>query len=185
MGETVPSRGSRVPREVGARQVASSVVNSLCSVGSLSFSATELAGKRYLERRRRLGHRGGRREIPGAHGYPPMMNKLYVGFAKTIELPPGGCLFIDDEMREIPRARVFDPLKDCFNPLADIGYKKAREIADVLYTISPQGENTLTVRNGKRALLRVLLNAKRLDQVRGDEEVRGMIDDLLVSPVLK
>ena len=73
-----------------------------------------------------------------------MSNKLYVGFTKNVELPKGGCLFIDDEVREIPRARVFDPLKDCFNPLADIGYKKAREIADVLYTISPQGENTLT-----------------------------------------
>ncbi len=68
MGEIVPSGGSRVPREVGARQVASSVVKNLSSAGSLSFSATELAGKRYLERGRRLGHRGGRREIPGAHG---------------------------------------------------------------------------------------------------------------------
>jgi hypothetical protein len=37
---------------------------------------------------------------------------------------------------------------------------------------------------GKRALLKALLKAKRLDQVKGDEEVRGMIDDLLVSPVL-
>src|SRR6266576_4095342 len=55
------------PREVGARQVASSVVKNLSSAGSLSFSATELAGKRYLERGRRLGHRGGRREIPEAH----------------------------------------------------------------------------------------------------------------------
>jgi hypothetical protein len=88
-------------------------------------------------------------------------------------------------MFDIPRARVFDPLKDCFNPLADIGYKKAREIADVLYTISPQGENTLTVRNGKRALLRALLGAKRLDQVRGEEEVSEMMADLLMSPVLK
>jgi hypothetical protein len=114
-----------------------------------------------------------------------MSNKLYVGFTKNMELPQGGCLFIDDEVREIPRARVFDPIKDCFNPLADIGYKKAREIADVLYTISPQGENTLTVRNGKRALLRALLNAKRLDLVRGEEEVNDMMSDLLMSPVLK
>jgi hypothetical protein len=113
------------------------------------------------------------------------MNKLYVGFSKQITLPKGGCLFIDDEVREVPRARVFDPLKDCFNPLADISYKKAREIADVLYTISPQGENTLTVRNGKRALLNALLGAKRLDEVRGEEEVSGMVEDLLMSPVLK
>jgi hypothetical protein len=68
------------------------------------------------------------------------MNKLFVGFSKQIELPKGGCLFIDDEVREIPRAPTFDPLKHCFNPLADIDYKKAREIVDVAYTISPQGE---------------------------------------------
>jgi hypothetical protein len=52
-------------------------------------------------------------------------------------------------------------------PLHNTDYKKARTIADVLYTISPQGENTLTVRNGKRALLKALLKAKRLGQVRG------------------
>jgi hypothetical protein len=51
---------------------------------------------------------------------------------------------------------VFDPLKRSFNPLDDLTYRKAREIADILYTVSPQGENTLTVRNGKRALLKML-----------------------------
>ena len=51
--------------------------------------------------------------------------------------------------------------------------------------VSPQGENTLTVRNGKRALLRALLKAKRLDKVEGDEEVTAMMGDILVSPVLK
>jgi hypothetical protein len=82
-----------------------------------------------------------------------MLNKLYVGFTKTVELPKGGCLFIDDEVRPVPewrRPRTFDPRKHSFNPLKDLDYKRAREIADVLYTISPQGENTLTVRNGKR-----------------------------------
>jgi hypothetical protein len=114
-----------------------------------------------------------------------MLNKLYVGFSKNVELPKGGCLFIDDKVPEIPRARIFDPLRHCFNPLKDIDYKKARELADVIYTVSPQGENTLTVRNGKRAMLKALLDAKRLDKVQGDEEVSGMIDGLLASPVLK
>jgi hypothetical protein len=41
--------------------------------------------------------------------YPPM-NKLYIGFTKAVELPKGGCLLIDDEVRDIPRARIFDPL---------------------------------------------------------------------------
>jgi hypothetical protein len=112
------------------------------------------------------------------------MNKLYVGFTKTVELPKGGCLFIDDEPRDVPRSRVFDPLKHSFNPLKDIDYKKARELAEVLYTIAPQGENTLTVRNGKRELLAALLKADRLDRVKGDEEVSGMVGDLLASPVL-
>src|ERR1700722_14090403 len=85
----------------------------------------------------------------------------------------------------VPRAKIFDPLKHSFNPLAHLGYKEARQLADVLYTVSPQGENTLTVRNGKRALLRALLKAKRLDKVEGDEEVTAMMKDILVSPVLK
>jgi hypothetical protein len=122
------------------------------------------------------------------------MNKLYVGFSKEVDVPemllPGYSvrrrgLLIDDEVPDIPRAKVFDPLKHSFNPLANLAYKEARQIAEVLYTIAPQGENTLTVRNGKRALLRALLEAKRLDKVEGDEEVSAMIDDMLVSPVLK
>jgi hypothetical protein len=32
------------------------------------------------------------------------MNKLYVGFKKSIDLPKGGFLFIDDEARNIPRS---------------------------------------------------------------------------------
>jgi hypothetical protein len=62
-----------------------------------------------------------------------------------------------DQIPAVPdwkRLNIFDPLKHSFNPLKDIDYKKARELADVLYTISPQGENTLTVGNGRRALLK-------------------------------
>lgn len=113
------------------------------------------------------------------------MNAIHIGISKAVDLPKGGYLFIDDEIQDVRRARVFDPLLDCFNPLKDIDYKKARALADVLYTLAPQGENTLTVRNGKRALLKALLGANRLDGLDGDEEVRGMIDDLLISPVLK
>jgi hypothetical protein len=118
-----------------------------------------------------------------------MSNKLYVGFNKEIELPKrGGFLLIDDEVRDIPRSRVFDPLKHSLNPLKDISYKRAREIAEIIYTVYPQGENTLTVRNGKRVLLAELLSgwkAKRLDKIQGDEEVGATIRDLLMSPILK
>jgi len=112
------------------------------------------------------------------------MNQLHVGFACNIELPKSG-LFINDEIPKIPRSRIFDIEKHCFNPLQNIDYRKARQIADVLYTTTPQGENTLTVRNGRRALLRALLEAERLDKIDGDEEVMGMIDDILISPVLR
>jgi hypothetical protein len=74
---------------------------------------------------------------------------------------------------------------DCFDPLNGIDYKKAREIAEVLYTVAPRGENTLTVRNWKRTLLKARLDDKRFDHIDGDEEVEGMIGDLLLSPVLR
>ena len=76
------------------------------------------------------------------------MNSLHVGFSKSIEVPKGGCLFIHDEVPKLPgwrRAKTFDPAKHSFNPLKGIDYKKARELADVLYTVNPQGENTLTL----------------------------------------
>jgi hypothetical protein len=80
---------------------------------------------------------------------------------------------------------VFDPLKHSFNTHKGIDYKKAREIADVLYTVYPQGENTLTVRNGKRALPKALLDSKSLHKIYGDEEVNGLVGDLMASPVLE
>lgn len=112
------------------------------------------------------------------------MNKLFLGLNKTVEPPTRG-LFIHDTVPDIARARVFDPTLHSFNPLKGIDYKKARALADVLYTAYPQGENTLTVRNGKRALLKALLSADRLDRITGDPEVTGMVEDLLQSPVLK
>ena len=118
------------------------------------------------------------------------MNKLFLGFSKTVELPPGNFLFIDDEVPDIAKARIFDPTKSSFNPLHALDYKHARDLAEVLYTTTPQGENTLTVRNGKRALLQALLTkppkkTHRLDNLQGTEEVEDMIADLLASPVLK
>jgi hypothetical protein len=66
------------------------------------------------------------------------MNKLFVGFSKTVE-PPRRGLFMHDEVPDISRARIFDPAKHSFNPLKGIDYRKARALADVLYTASPQG----------------------------------------------
>jgi hypothetical protein len=127
---------------------------------------------------------------------PPML-KLYVGLDKNIELPPqkDGYLLIDDEVEKwnAPQPIIFDPKKHRFNPLQDIDRKKAREIARLLYTASPQGENTLTVRNGRRALAAALVNSERFDKLRFDkdvskearQEVNGMIDDLLFTDVMR
>lgn len=117
-----------------------------------------------------------------------MSNALFIGFSSVVELPKTGFLFIHDEVPDIPRARVFDPLVASFNPLARMSYKQARDLADVLYAINPQGENTLTVRNGKRALLKAFLHkdTRRFDKMAtDDEEVTAMVDDLLSSPVLR
>lgn len=88
---------------------------------------------------------------------------------------------------QFPNATVFNPRRHSFNPLP-MNYKKARDFATLLYSISPQGENTLTVRNGKRALRRLLLTSTRLDRMTAtnedEEEAKGMVDDLLFSPVL-
>jgi hypothetical protein len=112
------------------------------------------------------------------------MNKLFLGINKQIELPESNFLYLHDDIPNIPRARVFDISHHSFNPLKHITYKKARELAQVLYTLYPQGENTLTVRNGKYDLLKALLTTTRLDKIDVSDEVNAMIADLLISPVL-
>jgi len=74
------------------------------------------------------------------------MNQLYVGFTKKVKRPKGWWLSIDDEVIEHPKGRVFDPMNHCFNPLKDLDYKRARELA----------------KNGKPALLKALMKADRL-----------------------
>ena len=41
------------------------------------------------------------------------------------------------------------------------------------------------MRNGKRALLKALLHSESLYKIKGDEEVSGMIGDILASPALR
>jgi len=71
-----------------------------------------------------------------------------------------------------------------FNPLKGITYTQARILADVLYTAYPQGENTLTVRNGRRELLQAMLTTTSFKKITGSQEITDMIQDILVSPVL-
>jgi len=136
-----------------------------------------------------------------------MTNQIYIGINRDIKLPDGGYLLIEDEARDIPRSRVFDPSIHSLNPLKDIDYKRARDLAEVIYTLYPQGGDTLTVRGGKRALARYFLlyasfekienrlhakqRAYELDRKTNEPlsptefEVLGVVSDILLSPVLK
>jgi hypothetical protein len=130
------------------------------------------------------------------------MNNALFGFAdKTERLlhiaqKQQPFLLIDDGpiadafLQRFPRAKLFDITKHSFNPLRGMDYAKARAFAAALYTASPEGKDTLTVRNGKRAMARLLLNnPSRLDKLKGhgerDEEALATIEDLLLSPVLR
>jgi hypothetical protein len=125
-----------------------------------------------------------------------MQNKLLIGnadkTAQLLQVPPGFLLIDDGQIADaflahFARAKLFDVAEHSFNPLKGIDYKRARDFAAAVYTASPQGENTLTVRNGKRAMVKALLdNPSRLDRLKTDnEEVVATIDDLLLSPVLR
>jgi hypothetical protein len=128
------------------------------------------------------------------------MNALLIGNAdkteRLLQIAQPPFLLIDDGpiadafLETFPRAKLFDPTVHSFNPLRGMDYKRARDFAAAVYTASPQGENTLTVRNGKRALTRLLLdNPGRLDHLKSsgeaDAEALATIEDLLLSPVLR
>ena len=111
------------------------------------------------------------------------MNKLYVGVDRVVVPPRGGYLLIDEE------GEGFDPRVHSFNPLKSIDYKRARDFAEIIFTGA--GKETLTVRNGKRALTRLLLSNTRLDRIKAESkdpavvEAVAAVDDLLLSPVLR
>lgn len=133
------------------------------------------------------------------------MNALIVGANKSdfSSLLPERFLLIDDG--EISDALTFpsefrverlDLSKHHYNPLKGIDYRRARQLSETIYAAAPQGENTLTVRNGKRALTRLLLDCSsnpsaRLDKLHRNArdpfitEANATVDDLLLSPVVR
>lgn len=128
------------------------------------------------------------------------MNLLVIGRDKTpiLEHLPGTFLLIDDgpliDALTIPKRRKvthFDVAKHHFNPVKNLNPFTARKLARLIYAASPEAPHTLTVRNGRRELAKLLLNAKRLDKITGNRkdpaiaEALGMIDDILFSPLLK
>lgn len=76
------------------------------------------------------------------------MNTIYIGTRAQVELPKGGCLYIADEVPDMPRARVFDPTTHSFNPLKGLDYRKQCAVVDIFDTLFPRGENTLTKDTG-------------------------------------
>jgi hypothetical protein len=123
------------------------------------------------------------------------MNALIVGSDKTpiLRYLPDRFLLIDDgpiidQLRV--RARQFDVTKHTFNPLKDMTYRKARDFADVLDAVFPEGESTLTARRSRYQILRALLSKPRtLDTLVSDtkdtEDAYQKVQTLLLSPVLK
>lgn len=129
-----------------------------------------------------------------------MKNHFLVGsftVERLLELAQPPFLLIDDgplaeQFLSHTKAKLFDVTKHHFNPLRGMDYKRARDFAATLYSASPEGESTLTVRNGRRALVQLLLaHPARLDKLRSESsdpgtlEALATIQDLLVSPVLQ
>lgn len=144
----------------------------------------------------------GRRQAPcndaGSTRTGPM-NALIVGKNKSdlFSLLPERFLLIDDgefsnelTFPDHHRVTKLDLTRHHYNPLKGIDYRRARELSQILYAAYPQGEDTLTVRNGRRALTKLLLAAKRLDAIARNprdpyiSEATATIDDLLLSPIL-
>lgn len=118
-----------------------------------------------------------------------MKNLLVVGLGEKPELlnAKRGFLLITDDVPDI-RADVFDPTKHSFNPLSGINERAAVEFAETVY--GTEGKETLTVRNGKRALAQLLMGAKRLDRLRpgksdADKEAAAAVDDILFLPSVR
>lgn len=124
------------------------------------------------------------------------MNLLVIGLAQKVDALPTkqGFLLIDDGpiadvfLQKQKRAVLFDPKLHSFNPLQGMTYKQARDFASVVY--GSEGKDTLTVRNGKRSLTRMLLNTSSLDEIWGektdaDKEAQATVSDILLSPVLR
>lgn len=126
------------------------------------------------------------------------MNTLTVGSDKTPLLrfvPNDNFLLIDDgtiadEISRTRTVRVFDPLKDSFNPLEGIDYLRARQFWDVLKAVFREGENTLTKAAAELQILTALLDSPKslatlIPATKDTQYAHQLIQKLLLSPVLE
>lgn len=96
-----------------------------------------------------------------------MKNQLRIGFKRKIKYPKGNCLAILDEIED-KRAQIFDPLKDGFNPLRDMRYRKACDFVDAIDAIFSRGESTLTKDTGLEYIADAL-QASQVAQAQGEQ----------------
>ena len=125
----------------------------------------------------------------------PYMNRLEIGLSKKVFFPEGGYFFIDDEVPDIPRARIFDPNEDCFNPLARRDYRKCCSLVENFDALFSRGEDTLTKDTGLDFISDALEGeAKSLEDLvptpdktssTGHIWAYGKLRRILRSPVLK
>ncbi len=123
------------------------------------------------------------------------MNQIHIGIKRQIELPAGGCLVIEDEVRAADRARVFDPKIHGFNPLKDLGYRKTCDFIDTLDALFSRGESTLTKDTGLDFIADALQGSpKSLEKLipppdnkssTGQVWAYGKVQRILRSPILK
>lgn len=77
------------------------------------------------------------------------MNRIHIGIRNKVELPKtGGYLLIDDTVRKIRGAKVFDPRKHSFNPLRKLDYRRICDFIDIIDALFSRGESTLTKDTG-------------------------------------
>ncbi len=113
------------------------------------------------------------------------MNFLQIGLTeKQFEYPPGSLVISDEPMLQ-KGAKLYDPAVHGLNPLP-LQYREAREFAAAVYP----DKDLMTYRNGRRALTRLVMNANRLDRLKygrsdDDKEAKGVVEDILLSPLLK
>lgn len=68
------------------------------------------------------------------------MNQLHVGFNREVEAPKGSYLLVCDEVPEVPKTvKVFDPKRDCFNPLKDTSYRANADFVSIIDAIFERG----------------------------------------------
>lgn len=113
------------------------------------------------------------------------MNKLIIGLAEKHFEYSKGSLVITDEPILKRGEKLYDPAKHGLNPLP-MQYREAREFAAALFP----DKDLMTYRNGRRALTRLVMSADRLDRLEytrddDDQEARGVVEDLLLSPLLR